>query len=684
MFVSKKIDLKKYTPVAWPVSGLVDTALNKRTDLGDIEGLTESIRKNGIETPLLGRPTSDPNIVEVACGKRRRHGSEIAGITHVPIVIRPMTDLEVLDAQTWENGDRKEFTPLEEADLYDTYAREHKLTIDQIAERTSRSRRHVLVRLKLLSLVQPARDALSLGSDEKGALDLGAAEQLACYPASVQEAALPHMLRTEATAPMGGAAAKAWLARNYTLKLATPPFDPEDAGLVPAAGKCSACPKRSGNQAELFADLADDTCTDVACYDAKGRETWNRKADKYRANGYMVLDDEATREVFGGKGMGGWLANSPVSPKYVSLDDKAWTPDGEKTYRQILGGKTALKNATVMIARHPESGKVYEVLDAKEAATLAEERKTAGKIAEIPQTLEKHTASGKEARKLEKERERAQWHTNDFLMSSIVSAVAGAKKLDAGMWRLIARLAVDNAGLDVQRHVSERRELVDESDACAVQEALHAHIEQLPIGGCVGLIFELGATRGMTSTPPIEPKRDGVLGQAAKMLELEWSALVRDGKKYAASFGTSDDSGKKRAKKSKKTGACRVCGCTDEKPCGEETNVCTWIVAPETAKGRGLCSACGEPAADIVEMLRNAGAPQRLSVLLAGLRGRTTTAPIIDDEGRREKVLAYLESEGTISRTRVGREEYLQLEREPDESDNEDESDESDDGGEEE
>jgi ParB/RepB/Spo0J family partition protein len=438
-----KIDLTKYTPTAWPIDKTIDSPLNKRTEYGDVESLAASIKRNGIECALLGRPAKDqPGVAEIVWGKRRRRAAEIAGVKVLPLVLREMTDLEVLDAQFFENQDRKDFTPLEESSLYGSYRDEHKISVELIAERVSRSESFVRRRLKLLDLTPAAQEALAKGLAETGGLELGAGEALACYPPSVQDLALPHLLRSATDAGMTGAQARVWLAQKFTLKLAKPPFDPEDGALVAAAGKCSACPKRTGNQGELFADLSEDTCTDPVCYDAKASEAWARRSIDLEMKGYKVLTDDEAIEVFGGR-VGGsteWISQQPVSQKYVALDDRVMVDGEEKTYRQILGGKAALKGAQVLVARHPRTGATFELLDAKEATALAEKRVEAGKLPELPTTLEKHTEAAKDRKREAKKQERDNRAALAYVVVAVVATITKLKKLDESVSRILARL----------------------------------------------------------------------------------------------------------------------------------------------------------------------------------------------------------------------------------------------------
>ena len=64
---------------------------------------------------------------------------------------------------------------------------------------------------------------------------------------------------------------RAWIEREIHLDLTNAPFDPQDETLLPSAGACARCPKRTGNDPLLFPEvnLKKSTCTDRECYRAK-------------------------------------------------------------------------------------------------------------------------------------------------------------------------------------------------------------------------------------------------------------------------------------------------------------------------------------------------------------------------------------------------------------------------------
>jgi hypothetical protein len=74
------------------------------------------------------------------------------------------------------------------------------------------------------------------------------------------------------------------------LKLSSAPFDIKDAKLLPKAGDCIKCPKRTGNQADLFGDVKSaDVCTDPKCFDDKRQAHFAGARKKKEAAGHKVI-----------------------------------------------------------------------------------------------------------------------------------------------------------------------------------------------------------------------------------------------------------------------------------------------------------------------------------------------------------------------------------------------------------
>jgi ParB family transcriptional regulator, chromosome partitioning protein len=84
---------------------------------------------------------------------------------------------------------------------------------------------------------------------------------------------------------------RAWIEREVHLDLSSAPFDPQDAALVPLAGSCAKCPKRTGNNPLLFPEssLKKSTCTDRQCFRAKVEALVEMRASAVEKQGEAVL-----------------------------------------------------------------------------------------------------------------------------------------------------------------------------------------------------------------------------------------------------------------------------------------------------------------------------------------------------------------------------------------------------------
>jgi ParB family transcriptional regulator, chromosome partitioning protein len=275
------------------------------TELNELAG---SIQRSGIQVSLLVRPgyrelyesmrpgdEAPDKVYEVVAGGRRFLAAKLADRSLVPCEIRTMTDAEVLEIQIIENLHRADVHPLEEAQGY-SYMMLSAEGIEEpdIAARVGKTVAYVVQRMKLLQLEAPAR-LLFLGKF----ITLGHAIDLARLTPADQASAVREMLRAnhlpkktdlvayterqikEYSRPEGRRLGrlvsttegelKAWIQRNVMLKLRGAPWELGDPDLVPAAGSCTRCPKRSGANIALFGDLTaeEDICLDKVCFASK-------------------------------------------------------------------------------------------------------------------------------------------------------------------------------------------------------------------------------------------------------------------------------------------------------------------------------------------------------------------------------------------------------------------------------
>jgi ParB family chromosome partitioning protein len=123
-----------------------------------IQELAESIKANGLIQPLIVRKGSSG--FELIAGERRMRASKLAGLTHVPVVIRKSTDRESLEIALVENIQRKDLNCVDEALAYQQLVQDFSLTQDEVAKRVGKDRATVANCLRLLKLQEPILAAL--------------------------------------------------------------------------------------------------------------------------------------------------------------------------------------------------------------------------------------------------------------------------------------------------------------------------------------------------------------------------------------------------------------------------------------------------------------------------------------------------------------------------------------------
>ena len=132
----------------------------------ELKELSNSIKTQGILQPLLVR--KDNIGYELITGERRLRAAKMAGLSKVPVVIKNISDAELLEMSIVENIQREDFNPLEEAEAYHRLITEFDLTQDQAAMRVGKSRSAVANFLRLRQLPDQIKanildDTLSMG-----------------------------------------------------------------------------------------------------------------------------------------------------------------------------------------------------------------------------------------------------------------------------------------------------------------------------------------------------------------------------------------------------------------------------------------------------------------------------------------------------------------------------------------
>ena len=250
------------------VDTIHESATNPRRTFDECKlgELAESIRTNGLIQPITVRPNSQG--FEIVAGARRFRAAQLAELFSLPARIVDINDAQALEWQLVENSQRVDVHPYEEAQGFQRLLDMPGYDVATLVEKSGKSAAHVYARLSLLQLVPSIAEAFSAER-----ITASHANLLARLPQEAQANAYeqcwrkdwqdkePHLLPAKHLS--------AWIQTNLYLSLSDAPFDKEDTTLNPPAGACVTCPRRSGFNTSLFADVQGDQCLDAPCFHTK-------------------------------------------------------------------------------------------------------------------------------------------------------------------------------------------------------------------------------------------------------------------------------------------------------------------------------------------------------------------------------------------------------------------------------
>lgn len=264
-----------------PLEAIFPSGTNPRKSFDGkaMEDLTASIKEKGVLQPILVRFKPREQIAgmsisehfELVAGERRWRAAKKAGLTEIPAVVRQLSDDQALEAQVIENLQRADVHPLEEADGYQALLKRSKYKVEDLAAKVGKSVSYIWQRLKLTELIPTAQQAFL--SDQ---IFAGHAVMIARLQPNDQKEALRTCIGREwiggqqqqTTISVRGLAR--WIQENIHLSLDGAPWRKDDEKLVPSAGPCTTCPKRSGNAPALWPEITrEKICTDRGCYQSK-------------------------------------------------------------------------------------------------------------------------------------------------------------------------------------------------------------------------------------------------------------------------------------------------------------------------------------------------------------------------------------------------------------------------------
>lgn len=511
------------------LSLLQESPTNPRKSFDDLEELAASIREKGVLQPIGVRRIIGATLrFEIVFGHRRARAAAMAGLTAIPCLVLELDDRQALEVQVIENVQRADVHPLEEADGYAALLKSHGYTIEKLAARIGRPSAYVRSRVLLASLCVQARTAYLAGK-----ITTGVAQLIARIPnPELQGEATDDLLVEGCGESVSVRDASSYLESNFMLRLEEAPFDRSSKTLLPVAGACTDCPKRSGAQPELFADVkTKDTCTDPSCFAKKRDAHANQLLEEAEASGKKILSAAETKKLFP------YQHSTYVShgAPYVDAAEKAYAVDssGKKTWAQVLKGREV---ATV-VAVDPV-GNVHELVPREALKPVLKELGA------------RDSTSSSLSEDERKKREKLWLSSARIAIESVVSAIeedAGWRDESTTLLAIALDGIIDAADFNTASEVVKRRELMPEQKkkgqtAPRPEELLRAFAQKASIEERVGLGIELLITRGavpsMWASKPEYGKQLLAIGKLFSIdvhsIEKEVARAQREAKKAKA------------------------------------------------------------------------------------------------------------------------------------------------------
>lgn len=157
-----------------PIAFLERNTAQPRYRFDDValEELSQSIAEKGLLQPILVREVG-PDKYQIVAGERRWRAAQKAGVHEVPVLVRDLTDTEVLEIALVENIQREDLSAIEEATAYQKLIDEFEHTQEALSKIVGKSRSHITNLLRLLKLPKKVRDLV-----DEGRLSMGHARAL--------------------------------------------------------------------------------------------------------------------------------------------------------------------------------------------------------------------------------------------------------------------------------------------------------------------------------------------------------------------------------------------------------------------------------------------------------------------------------------------------------------------------
>ena len=130
-------------------------------DKKSLEELSLSIKSKGVITPITLRKSGE--YYEIVAGERRWRAAQLAQIHEIPVIIKSLSDKEIIEIAIIENVQRSELKPLEEAEGYLKLVNDYSYSHEKVSKLVGKSRPYVSNSIRILSLPIEVKKLIKTG-----------------------------------------------------------------------------------------------------------------------------------------------------------------------------------------------------------------------------------------------------------------------------------------------------------------------------------------------------------------------------------------------------------------------------------------------------------------------------------------------------------------------------------------
>ena len=225
----------------------------KNFDEASLAELSESIRQQGVLQPIGVRPIED-NRFEIVFGERRYRASLMAGLEDIPAVVMEISDEVAEEMAVTENLQRKDVTPIEEANAYQKLIDSGRHDVQSLAVQFGKNESYIRTRLKFVSLMPEIAQLL-----EQDEITISVASEICRYGEDIQKEVynkhLKEGVQYNSWRGMKASDVARNIERQYTTDLERYAFDKT---------LCLSCPHNTNNMM-LFCEGGCGNCANRSC-----------------------------------------------------------------------------------------------------------------------------------------------------------------------------------------------------------------------------------------------------------------------------------------------------------------------------------------------------------------------------------------------------------------------------------